>query len=61
MANSTPHVSRLFALFGVSLLTAAAQEAILANTWVRLAQDPQGAGRASAIRYAGEGEYGRRP
>ncbi|MCX6625961.1 MAG: hypothetical protein NTY38_33840, partial [Acidobacteria bacterium] len=27
-----------------------------ANTWVQLAKDPQGARRASAIRYAAEGD-----
>ncbi len=48
--------SRLAAVFVAFLLTSAAQDPIPANTWVRLAQDPQGARRVSAIRYAGEGD-----
>ncbi len=51
-----PPSARLLALFIPFLLTAAAQDAIPANTWVRLAQDPQGARRASAIRYAEEAD-----
>ena len=52
MPIPTSPMSSLFALFLSFPLTAAAQDAIPVNTWVRLARDGQGARRSSAIRYA---------